>query len=363
MAVAALAAGGLLFAWSGLVNVAASSGHWAVTDWFLHWVMRNSVKTHAMGTAVPDLSNPALLHRGAGHYQSGCAWCHGAPGEPQNPAMLAATPPPPELLAVNEKWQPHQLFWIVKHGIKFTAMPAWIALDRDDEIWSMVAFLRALPAMSAERYRALAFGDVATAPVRGDRADVLLADCARCHGRDGAGRDNDAFPLIGGQNEAYLADALRAYAAGWRHSGTMQLAAARVRHSDLARIVRHYASQPPAASKEPLNPALVTAGERIAREGLAGQGVPACLTCHDSQARQRNPRFPRLDGQHASYLAGQLDVWQKNARGGGPYAHLMGTIARRLTPGQIEAAAAFFASRPAQEVSPQRQSSRVRVVE
>ena len=37
--------GALLFAWSGLYNVAATRGHWAVTDWFLHFAMRNSVKT------------------------------------------------------------------------------------------------------------------------------------------------------------------------------------------------------------------------------------------------------------------------------------------------------------------------------
>jgi cytochrome c553 len=347
LAVAMPVAGGLLFAWSGLFNVAASGGHWAVTDWFLHWVMRNSVKTHAMGITVPDLSNPALLHRGAGHYQAGCAWCHGAPGEPQNPVALAATPPPPPLTVVNEKWRPHHLFWIVKHGIKFTGMPAWIALDRDDEIWSMVAFLRSLPTLSTERYRALAFGEAATAPAPTDHVNVVLADCARCHGRDGAGRDNEAFPLIGGQSEDYLADALRAYVAGRRHSGMMQFAATRAGESGLAAIARHYASQPPAASKEPRNPALAAAGEQIAREGIVSQGVPACLTCHDEQARRRNPRFPRLDGQHASYLVVQLDAWQKGARGGGPYAHLMGTIAGRLTPEQIEAAAAFFAARTA----------------
>lgn len=202
--------------------------------------------------------------------------------------------------------------------------------------------------MSAERYRELAFGEIAIMPVAGDRAEILLADCARCHGRDGAGRDNDGFPLIGGQSEAYLVDALRAYATGRRHSGFMQPAARRGNDSELAVIARHYASQRPAVSKEPLDPALVTAGERIARDGIEGQGVPACATCHDRQAHRRNPRFPNLDGQHASYLAGQLTAWQKDTRGGGPYGHLMGTIAGRMTAEQVEAAAAFFASRSAQ---------------
>ena len=344
----AVSAGGMLLAWSGLINVAASGGHWRITDWFLHWVMQNSVKTHSTGIVVPDLSNPGLVHRGAGHYQTGCAYCHGAPDEPQNAAMRRATPPPPLLFNVNDKWQPQHLFWIVQHGIKLTAMPGWAATERDDEIWAMVAFLRELPNMSAERYRALAFGDVAFTPIQGERTDALIADCARCHGRDGAGRPNDAFPLIGGQLEGYLVDALRAYADGRRKSGFMQPAAGRGSDEELAVIARHYASQRPAASKEPINPALVTAGEKIARDGIAGQGVPACLSCHDRAARDRNPRFPFLDGQHASYLAGQLRAWRKETRGGGPYAHLMEAIAERLTPEQAEAAASYFASRSAQ---------------
>ena len=346
--IVALAAGGLLFAWSGIMHVGASTGHWQVTDWFLHWVMRNSVKTHSVGIEVPDISSPALVDRAAGHFQTGCAPCHGAPGEPQNPVMQRATPPVPTLYTINEKWQPHQLFWIVQHGIKFTGMPAWVALHRDDEIWSMVAFLRALPTMSGEQYRAHAFGEVAIMPLQGDPADVLLADCARCHGRDGAGRENDAFPLIGGQSEAYLLDSLRAFAAGRRHSGIMQPAAARGGETELAVLARHYASQRPAASTQAINPALVTAGEAVAREGVAEAGVPACLTCHDGAARRRNRHFPNLDGQHASYLAGQLRAWQKDTRGGGPYGHLMAAIADRMTPEQVAATAAYFASRPAQ---------------
>jgi cytochrome c553 len=343
--VAALAAGGLLFAWSGVLNVAASSGHWRITDWFLHWVMQNSVRTQSMFVETPDLSTPGLVHRGAGHYETGCAPCHGSPSEPQNLSVVQATPPPPTLNHVNDKWEPKHLFWIVKHGIKFTGMPAWAALQRDDEIWAMVAFLREQPAMSAERYRELAFGDVKIMQVQGDRAEKLLSDCARCHGRDGAGRGNDAFPLIGGQSEAYLADALRAYAVGTRHSGIMQPAANAGSRSDLAFVASHYASQRPTVSREPLDPDLVTQGRRIAQEGIVTKGVPACLTCHGSAERQRNPRFPRLDGQHATYLIGQLSAWRKKTRGGGPYGHLMAAIADRLSADEVEAAAHYFASR------------------
>ncbi|HEX2146355.1 MAG TPA: cytochrome C, partial [Pseudorhizobium sp.] len=63
----------LLIGWSGLIGVGASSGHWAITDWFLHWVMRNSVRTAALSVSAPPLDDPALLPPAAGHYEIGCA--------------------------------------------------------------------------------------------------------------------------------------------------------------------------------------------------------------------------------------------------------------------------------------------------
>jgi len=102
MAAAALLAviAGLAVAWAGLIPVAASSGHWPVTAWFLHWTMGNTVRTQALGVPVPpgsDLDDPALVRRGAGHYESGCAPCHGTPGSPPSVVARRMTPAPPYL--------------------------------------------------------------------------------------------------------------------------------------------------------------------------------------------------------------------------------------------------------------------------
>lgn len=349
--VAAAGVLGMAVAWSGVIGVAASSGHWAVTDWFLHWVMQNSVRTYSLGITAPDLDGPAMVRRGAGHYATGCAPCHGAPGEPQNPVVLRQTPPPPTL-DDPAKWRDRELFWIVKHGVKFTAMPAWVSGDRDDEVWSVVAFLRAMPGMAPDAYRALAFG--AEVPPRQGAAAGLaglsqplgtaLADCARCHGRDGLGHGDGAFPILAGQGEAYLREALAAYADGRRHSGIMRPAAARVSPEARAELAAHYAAQPRGPAAE-ADAALAEAGAAIAGQGLPAQGVPACLSCHDGAARARNPSFPSLDGQPADYLANQLRLWRDDARGGGPYTHLMRLVARGLEPGQVDAVAAYFATR------------------
>jgi cytochrome c553 len=344
----------MLVAWSGIINIAASGGHWPATSWFLHWVMRNSVQTHAAGMTAPDLADAALVRRGAGHYATGCAPCHGAPGEPQNPIVRSATPSPPNLLTPGG-WRPRELFWIVKHGVKYTGMPAWAAPERDDEVWAMVAFLLQLPEMDAPTYRRLSHGaEAAEAQLRTSLDGLAqplanaIADCARCHGRDGLGDGSAAFPIIAGQSEVYLLETLRAYAAGKRRSGIMQSAAARPTDEELRAVAKHYAAQPfPTSDRPSQDPNRVADGATIVQIGVPSDGVPRCLACHGEAARARNPHFPSLDGQHAEFVAGQLRLWQGGGRGGGPYAHLMATIARRMTPDAIDAVAVFFASRGA----------------
>jgi cytochrome c553 len=326
---------GLLFAWSGLMNVGASSGHWAITDWFLHYVMRQSVETHSMGIEVPALDDPALVYRGAGHYASGCAPCHGAPGQPRSAVALGMTPPPPFLPARIDQWDPAELFWIVRHGVKFTGMPAWAAPERTDEVWAMVAFLLRLPGLEPEGYRELTGEELA------DPLEPVLAECARCHGRDGDGRGVGAFPKLGGQSEAYLLASLRAYAHGQRHSGIMQPAAAQLDDEQMRRLAQHYASAAPFAE----GPAGNAYGEQIVRHGVPADGVPACNACHEP-ATGRYPSYPVLGGQDAGYLAQQLRLFKDGTRGGTPFAPIMAAVARRMSDAQIEATARYFGSSP-----------------
>jgi cytochrome c553 len=354
LAMLALAAGALLFGWSGLFNIGASGGHWAVTNWALHWVMQNSVRTRALLVEdPPPLDDVALRARGAGHYATGCAPCHGAPGEPQNPVVAQSLPPPPDFSRDMAEWEPKELFRIVQHGVRYSGMPAWIAPERHDEIWSMVAFLEAFPSTTGEEYRRLAFGQEAERqPAQGTTAlerlsappASVLADCARCHNRDGGGRDGDAFPAIAGQNEAYLLQTLRAFADGGRRSGIMQPAAARAGDEALRALAAYYAAQPRITAPQSFEPAILEAGEKIARQGLPESQVPACLSCHGAAALARNPSWPRLEGQHARYLEGQLAQWRDGGRGGGPFGKVMQTVAARLTPEQASAVSAWFAA-------------------
>src|SRR5262245_45937786 len=93
----ALALGGFLIAWSGIYNVAASRGHWAVIDWLLAFIMRNSVETRALLVETPALDDEDMVLLGANHYRTGCAPCHGAPGMAAGAVEQRMLPPPPVL--------------------------------------------------------------------------------------------------------------------------------------------------------------------------------------------------------------------------------------------------------------------------
>lgn len=362
----------------GVVPIKASSGHWAVTRWFLEFAMGQSVATYSLGTEVPDLAEPALVLKGAGHYASACQPCHGAPGEPASVTARQTTPEPPYLPEEIHHWRPRELFYIVYHGVKFTAMPAWPSREREDEVWAMVAFLLVLPGLTPEEYERLATG-IGEEPQGGgepsgpgDAPDPLTEHCARCHGMEGLGRGTGAFPKLAGQSEAYLAASLRAYATGERHSGVMEPVATALEEEALDALARWYATRAPVAPTPPApplpvpevrgsradsvqpqpdvgtDPALLELGETIAVRGIPERKVPACLPCHGPDGRgadhPRNPRYPLLAGQYAEYLVLQLRLFEERKRGGSEYAHVMHPAASFLNAEQREAVAAWYAS-------------------
>ncbi len=344
---ALLVIGGGIF-WFGLINIGASTGHWQVTDWLLHTAMRRSVQAR-VGEETPEgYPTPAMIRRGAGHFESGCAPCHGSPLAERSAVVLAMTPEPPALAPRIANWESGALFWIVKHGVKFTGMPAWPVQDRDDEVWSVVAFLEALPGLSAEDYRRLAFGPAEAARDLSILSAPPLADCARCHGVGGLGDSDGAFPRLDIQGEIYLREALEAYAARQRSSGIMQAAVAGLGEAELAALARHYAGgdgEPPDL-RQTAETALLERGRQIARQGIAADNVGACSGCHG----RTRPEFPRLAGQHRNYLEQQLRLFagdeDEKERGGGRFSELMSMATHALTEADIRAVSAWYATRP-----------------
>jgi cytochrome c553 len=342
---AGVAAGVII--WSGVYNVAASRGHFALTAKVLEVAMRQSVKAHSWHLRVPPLDDPHMIRLGASHYHGGCAPCHGSPGDPKNPIVQHMLPPPTHLpLAVNA-WSAEELFWIVKNGVKYTGMPAWVAPSRDDEVWAIVAFLSRLPAINAREYRSLALGnadqDSRMAPEIVDFGTdaAAISACARCHDDETASPQSRLVPKLAAQSADYLKTALMDYAAGQRHSGIMQPIAAELDEQELLRLSSYYAGlahRSEARRNHAFSPE-VERGRVLATVGIPKSGVPACLACH---AEQSLPSYPRLAGQYHEYLVGQLLLFKAGLRNQTPQGVIMTTIARRLTARDIEDAAKFF---------------------
>jgi cytochrome c553 len=236
-------------------------------------------------------------------------------------------------------------------------MPAWAAQERDDEVWAMVAFLRALPQLDADKYRQLIHDDITA-----NQLDVAVTrfsettavprlvtdNCARCHGRDGLGRDSHAFPKLAGQNPNYFYLTMQAYARGERNSGIMEPIAAALRAEVLPELARYYADRKSLTRSTPSvkNRAAIERGKLIAEKGIPNQRVPICKECHGPGPDRKNPNYPELAGQYAEYLILQLTLFKKQQRGGTAYAHLMQRVAPALTEQQMSDVASYYESLP-----------------
>jgi mono/diheme cytochrome c family protein len=129
---------GLVFALMGFVNMRADN---------LPSKMESALAGHAMDASVarapPKLTNPvaadeASLVAGARLYRDHCTLCHGDPAHPKSPLADSLNPPPPQFMADMPE---NQNFYILEHGIRWTAMPGWKNVLTVQQIWQTVTFL------------------------------------------------------------------------------------------------------------------------------------------------------------------------------------------------------------------------------
>jgi len=162
VAAAAAVASGAVLLYSGAVNVAADAPHHPLTYRLLEFARERSIAVRASELKPPiDLRNPQRVRRGSGNYEAMCVGCHLSPEAADSEIRKGLYPVPPRLadkpeVARDPQFGQARQFWIIKHGIKASGMPAWSRGGmEDDAIWDLVAFLQKLPEMSAADYRAL----------------------------------------------------------------------------------------------------------------------------------------------------------------------------------------------------------------
>ena len=148
------AAGGYIVFRAGWYNIGATALHTQPVHDLLEQGMRESVDYRARDIKVPQqLAAPQRIAAGARIYHAKCAQCHGAPGFAQSDHGQAMQPVPGPLVDAACRWKPAELYWITRHGIKMSGMPAWEFHLADQELWDVVAFMQHLPTLTPAAYR------------------------------------------------------------------------------------------------------------------------------------------------------------------------------------------------------------------
>lgn len=166
---------GLIVIYSGAYNVAATEDHWGVTRWALNTLQHRSVSVRAGDVEGSVPTDSGAIEHGLEHFQAMCVVCHGAPGVERGELGRGIRPRPPRLEEAAGEWSDEELFWITRHGIRLAGMPAFGPSHSDEEIWSIVGFLRQLETMTEAQYA----------------EEVRALQASRAAGREGAGEGID----------------------------------------------------------------------------------------------------------------------------------------------------------------------------
>jgi mono/diheme cytochrome c family protein len=148
------AAGAVLFIESGFYNIGADEHHTNLTLAIIEQLRERSIAVRDRSIAAPPAASAESIKAGAVRYAALCVGCHLAPGVTKSDIRPGLYPHPPSL-AQGEVQNAQRAFWIVKHGIKMTAMPAWGKTLDDAAIWEVVAFVQAMPNLTPEAYQQL----------------------------------------------------------------------------------------------------------------------------------------------------------------------------------------------------------------
>ncbi|MGC2085474.1 MAG: c-type cytochrome [Bradyrhizobium sp.] len=174
------------------------------------------------------------------------------------------------------------------------------------------------------------------------RGATLAQRCAICHGPTGISRADS--PNLAGQYAAVIYKELSDFRSGARVNAVMTPFALDLTDQEIVDLAAYYAYLPrlPAFHPEPPR-----APGTIVVYGAPTRGIAPCGSCHGSLDNKTGS--PWLEGQSAVYLKAQLEAFASGQRRNDISAQ-MRNIARAMTPAEIEEAAAYYASQPAQIV-------------
>ena len=152
-----LAAGAFLASRLGLYPIGADNPPSQLERTLAGRAMDVYAEKHKPAGGNPIQVTASLLSEGATEYEEHCAFCHGGAKARVSPMRDRLNPPAPQLIDRIPHDDDAWLFWVTKHGVRMTGMPAWDGVLSDNEIWTIVTFIkhsdRLPPAVQSEWQR------------------------------------------------------------------------------------------------------------------------------------------------------------------------------------------------------------------
>jgi len=145
----------VIFIYSGFYNIAATEHHWGIMTSIIETMRDRSIAVHSDDLQVPDFDELKRKEEAYPHYHAMCRNCHGAPGHEIDEFAEGLYPLPPGIQAggIQKKRSAGEIYWIIKHGIKMTGMPAFGLNHDEEELWSLTALVKEMPKINEEKYK------------------------------------------------------------------------------------------------------------------------------------------------------------------------------------------------------------------
>lgn len=139
----ALPLAGLAGIYFGLMPTGADTNPSAAERWAANLGLTNAIARQSKGleNPLPETSDDVLV--GMRLYARHCAVCHGtADGQPSRFAQGLYIKSPQFATAGVETDSEGAIYWIVEHGVRFTAMPGFKNTMPTQDVWKITMFLK-----------------------------------------------------------------------------------------------------------------------------------------------------------------------------------------------------------------------------
>ncbi len=223
-------------------------------------------------------------------------------------------------------------------------IPFEVMIVRRFSIWAMLAGGIFLSGASPIAGQGTQSAGLAETLVTKGRLESGVVACQACHRSAGEGDASSGFGNLTGLTREYLSKQLKDFQSGARENRVMQVVAKNLTAADIEALSLYYSGLRPQLipSRIPEAPAFAIT---LAEQGDADRGIPACLSCHGTEARSADSTIPMLFGQHPLYIKNQLSAWQNGSRKNDA-GSVMSGIVKKLSGSEIDALAIYFARLP-----------------